>query len=50
MPDVETVIMPSDEPPTGVGEVATMAAHAAVANALHAVTGKRYYSLPIRNA
>ena len=50
MPDVETVIMPSDEPPTGVGELATMAAHAAVANALHAVTGKRYYSLPIRNA
>lgn len=50
MPDVETVIMQSDEPPTGVGELATMAAHAAVANALHAVTGKRYYSLPIRNA
>ena len=50
MLDVEAHIMPSTEAPTGVGELATMAVSAAVANALHAVTGKRYYSLPIRQA
>jgi isoquinoline 1-oxidoreductase beta subunit len=50
MPEVEAHIMPSTEAPTGIGELATMGIGAAVANALHEVTGKRYYSLPIRQA
>ena len=50
MPEIEAHIMPSTDAPSGVGELATMGVSAAVANALHAVTGKRYYSLPIRHA
>jgi isoquinoline 1-oxidoreductase beta subunit len=50
MPDVDVHIVPSAEPPSGIGELAPMAVGAAVANALHAVTGKRYRSLPILRA
>jgi isoquinoline 1-oxidoreductase beta subunit len=50
MPDVEVHIVPSSESPSGVGELAPMAVGAAVANALHTVTGKRYRSLPILQA
>lgn len=50
MPDVEVHIVPSSESPSGVGELAPMAVGAAVANALHAVTGSRYRKLPIRRA
>jgi isoquinoline 1-oxidoreductase beta subunit len=47
MPDMEVHIVPSNERPTGVGELAPMVIGAAVANALHAVTGRRYRKLPI---
>ena len=50
MPEVDVHIVPSSEPPSGVGELAPMAIGAAVANALHGVTGNRYRSLPIRRA
>jgi isoquinoline 1-oxidoreductase beta subunit len=50
MPDVEVHIVPSSESPSGVGELAPMAVGAAVANALHVATGKRYRSLPILRA
>lgn len=50
MPDVEAHLISSDESPSGVGEVTTMCVAPAVANALHAVTGNHYYSLPIRQA
>lgn len=50
MPEVDVHIIPSSESPSGVGELAPMAVGAAVANALHAVTGNRYRSLPIRRA
>ncbi|MEO1206068.1 MAG: xanthine dehydrogenase family protein molybdopterin-binding subunit [Pseudomonadota bacterium] len=46
MPDVEVVIVPSDEAPTGVGEPATPPAPAAVANAWATLTGKRVRQLP----
>jgi isoquinoline 1-oxidoreductase beta subunit len=48
MPSVEVHIVKSAEAPTGVGEPATPVIAPAVANALSAVTGKRYYQLPIR--
>ena len=50
MPEVEVHIVPSVEAPSGIGELAPMAVGAAVANALFTVTGKRYRSLPIRQA
>lgn len=50
MPDIEVHIVSSSEPPSGVGELAPMAVGAAVANALHVVTGNRYRSLPILRA
>ncbi|WGL16893.1 xanthine dehydrogenase family protein molybdopterin-binding subunit [Microbulbifer bruguierae] len=48
MPEVEVHIVPSAEPPTGVGEPGVPPIAPAVANALAAATGKRYYTLPIK--
>jgi isoquinoline 1-oxidoreductase beta subunit len=47
MPKIEVYIVPSTEAPTGVGEPGTPPIGPAVANALMAVTGKRYNRLPI---
>ncbi|MCX7890908.1 MAG: xanthine dehydrogenase family protein molybdopterin-binding subunit [Burkholderiales bacterium] len=46
MPAVETHIVASAEPPTGVGEPATPVIAPAVANAVAAATGKRLRRLP----
>ena len=46
MPEVEVHIVPSSEPPTGVGEPGTPVVAPAVANALFAATGRRYRQLP----
>jgi isoquinoline 1-oxidoreductase subunit beta len=46
MPKVEVHIMPSAEPPTGVGEPGVAPIGPAVANAIFAATGKRHYVLP----
>ena len=48
MPPVEVYIVPSGEPPSGVGEPATPVIAPAVASAVFAATGKRVRSLPIR--
>ncbi len=48
MPLVEVHIVPSDAPPTGVGEPGTPPIAPAVANALFKLTGKPVRSLPIR--
>ena len=47
MPQVEVHIVPSTEPPTGVGEPGVPPIGPAVANALLAATGKTYSKLPL---
>jgi isoquinoline 1-oxidoreductase beta subunit len=46
MPKVEVHIVPSSEPPTGVGEPGVAPIGPAVANAIFAATGKRIHTLP----
>ena len=50
MPEVEVVIVPSTEAPTGVGEPGVPPVAPAVANALAAATGRRIRTLPIEPA
>ena len=47
MPKVEVFIVPSSEPPSGVGEPGVPPIGPAVANALRAATGKTYAKLPL---
>jgi isoquinoline 1-oxidoreductase beta subunit len=47
MPRVEVYIVPSAQPPTGVGEPATSVIAPAVANALSAATGQHFERLPL---
>lgn len=48
-PLVETWIVPSERPPSGVGEPGVPPLAPAVANALFALTRQRYRSLPLRS-
>lgn len=48
MPVVEVHLVPSGEPPTGIGESAVPPAAPAVANAVFKATGKRVRDLPLR--
>jgi isoquinoline 1-oxidoreductase beta subunit len=50
MPEVEVHIVPSTERPTGVGEPGVPPIGPAVANAVHALTGRRIRALPIAKA
>lgn len=50
MPDIEVLIIPSDRPPSGVGEPGVPPIAPAVANALFAATGQRLRRLPLRLA
>lgn len=47
-PEIEVYIVPSEEPPSGVGEPGTPGIAAAVANALFVATGQRLRELPLR--
>ena len=46
-PYIETHIIPSAEPPGGMGEVSTSAVFPAVTNAIFAATGRRLRTLPV---
>jgi isoquinoline 1-oxidoreductase beta subunit len=48
MPMIQVHIVPSDERPSGIGEMGVPPIAPAVANAIYAVTGKRIRRLPIR--
>jgi isoquinoline 1-oxidoreductase beta subunit len=47
MPEVDVHIVPSTEPPSGVGEPGTPPIAPAVVNAIFALTGTRIRTLPI---
>lgn len=47
MPAVETVLVPSEEPPTGIGEQASHPTAAALANAWFAASRQRLRALPL---
>jgi isoquinoline 1-oxidoreductase subunit beta len=47
---IETYLVESDKPPTGLGEIPVPPAISAIANAVSALTGKRVRKLPIRIA
>jgi isoquinoline 1-oxidoreductase beta subunit len=46
MPEVDVVVVPSAEPPSGVGEPGVPPIAPAVANAIFAATGRRIRSMP----
>jgi isoquinoline 1-oxidoreductase beta subunit len=46
-PDLHVELMPSDAPPSGLGEIAPIIAPAAIGNAFAALTGKRVRHLPM---
>ena len=50
MPEIDVHIVPSTEPPGGMGEPGTPPIFSAVVNAIYAATGKRIRRLPIRPA
>ena len=47
VPRIEVVLIESDEPPTGVGEVSVPTASPALTNAIFALTGTRIRRLPL---
>jgi isoquinoline 1-oxidoreductase beta subunit len=46
-PEIEVHIVPSGEAPGGIGEAGTVAAPAALTNAIFAASGKRIRTLPV---
>ena len=46
-PKIEVHLVPSDQPPGGIGETGTTAGPPALANAIFAATGVRLHTLPL---
>ena len=46
-PDLRVELVPSDGPPTGLGEISPIVAPAAIGNAFAALTGRRVRHLPL---
>ena len=49
-PVIKSIIIPSQNPPTGIGEISTPPINAAVSNALYAATGIRITHMPLQEA
>jgi isoquinoline 1-oxidoreductase beta subunit len=49
-PQIETIIVQSNEKPGGIGEPGMALLGPTMANALHALTGKRYRKMPFNVA
>ena len=47
VPEIEVHVVPSDQPPVGVGEIGTAVVAASVLNAVYAATGRRLRTFPI---
>ena len=47
-PKIKTIILPSQNPPSGIGEIATPPINAAVSNAIYAATGVRITHMPLQ--
>jgi isoquinoline 1-oxidoreductase beta subunit len=48
VPAIEVVLLDVDDPPSGAGETAIVAAGGAIANAVRDATGMRIQQLPLR--
>lgn len=49
LPEIETQMLSNDLPSTGVGELGTAMTAPSIANAIHALTGKRVRHMPLTN-
>ena len=49
-PEIKSILLPSDNKPTGIGEVALPPINAAVSNAIFAATGVRLTKMPLQDA
>lgn len=49
-PEIRSILLPSDNPPTGIGEISLPPINAGVSNAIYAATGVRLTKMPLQDA